>query len=163
MTLLGGVGSWEFLIVTSCYPRCYPYGYRLQSIVTHHPTPVTAPVTNSPSRPCFFGLLLSSFRTKFTRYSKSLCKKTHKKTSYNTRYPLGTKILQGEGDIYSIVSDLRISPELGDPVTRRILFQRLNILGRRSRRDRRRRPKDWRNELLRNLHQRVDDGRSRDR
>ena len=43
-----------------------------------------------------FGLLLSSFRSKFTRYSKSLCKKTTK-TSYNTRYPLGTKYYKERG------------------------------------------------------------------
>jgi hypothetical protein len=43
-----------------------------------------------------FGPLLSSFRTKFTCYSKSLCKK-HTKTSYITRYPLGTNYYKERG------------------------------------------------------------------
>ena len=71
-----------------------------------------------------FGPLLSPFRTKFTRYSSHSARNTQK-TSYNTRYPLGTKYYKERGiSNYSAGVSLRLTPRFAhisssDPSTAR--------------------------------------------
>ena len=90
--------GWERTVSTSLPFQLNPLHPTAQpSEPSDHPGTASArPVSRLVPFGHVFGPLLSPFRTKFTRYSKSLCKK-HTKTSYNTRYPLGTKYYKERG------------------------------------------------------------------